>query len=228
MMRTTLISAALLMLLAWPGSSAAQDERLTTITPFVGFYLPTSDLVNNQDLPGLPGPIDPDAVSITQQSGFAFGLRASRTLSGSLWLEAEFQYAISDVKITATRREPLPQDNWTGGGQVITLGANILWEIYRAPFTPFGIHLIGGLAAVNRGGEFFDEKGYFFDEPLEGGTTIGVIAGLGARYGFSGRFGIRLDVRDYISSYSQSVPSGDFDSELQNDIWITGGIEVTL
>ncbi len=225
-MRTTLISAVLVVL-AWPGTLAAQDEKLTTITPFVGFYLPTSDLVNNQPVPN-PGPIDPDRVTITQQNGIAFGVRVSRTLAGSLWLEAEFQYAISDVKIEATRREPLPQDNWTGGGQVITLGANVLWEIYRAPFTPFGIHLIGGLAAVNRGGEFFDEGGFFFDEPLDGGTTIGGIAGIGARYGFSGRFGIRLDVRDYISSYSQSVPGGDFDSVLQNDIWVSGGIEITL
>jgi hypothetical protein len=226
-MRTTLISAAL-VLLAWPGSSAAQDEKLTTITPFVGFYLPTSDLVNNQDVPN-PGPIDPDGVSITQQNGFAFGVRVSRTLSGSLWLEAELQYAISDVEIVARRREPLPYPTRTGGGQVITLGANILWEIYRAPFTPFGIHLMGGLAAVNRGGEFFDEgAGEIWDESLDAGTTIAGIAGLGARYGLSGRFGIRLDVRDYISSYSQSVPSGDFDSELQNDIWITGGIEITL
>jgi hypothetical protein len=81
---------------------------------------------------------------------------------------------------------------------------------------------------VNRGGEFFDEGGFFFDEGLDGGTTIAAIAGLGARYGFSGRLGIRLDVRDYISSYSQSVPGGDFDAVLQNDIWITGGIEITL
>lgn len=226
-MRTTLISAALLVLLAWPGSSAAQDEKLTTITPFLGFYLPTSDLVNNQPVPN-PGPIDPDRVTITQQGGIAFGLRASRTLSGGLWLEAEVQYAISDVKIVATRREPLPQDTWTGGGRVLTLGANIHYEIYRAPFTPFGIHLIGGLAVVNRGGEFFDEGGFFFDGSLDGGTTIGAIAGLGARYGFTGRFGIRLDVRDYISSYSQSVPGGDFDAVLQNDLWISGGIEITL
>lgn len=226
-MRTTLISATLLVFLAWPGSSAAQDEKLTTITPFAAFYLPTSDLVNNQEVPN-PGPIDPDRVTITQQSGIAFGLRVSRTLSGSLWLEAEFQYAISDVKITATRREPLPQPTWTGGGRVMTLGANVLWEVYRAPFTPFGIHLLGGLAAVNRGGEFFDEGGFFFSEGLDGGTTIGAIAGLGARYGFTGMFGVRVEVRDYISSYSQSVPGGDFDAVLQNDLWITGGVEITL
>ncbi|UCC73259.1 MAG: outer membrane beta-barrel protein [Gemmatimonadota bacterium] len=226
-MRTTLISAALLLLLAWPGSSAAQDEKLTTITPFAGFYLAMSDLVDNQRVPSA-GPIDPDNVTITQQSGLAFGVRVSRTLSGRLWLEAEFQYAISDVKISATRREPLPQDTWKGGGRVMTLGANVLWEAYRAPFTPFGIHLVGGLAAVNRSGEFFDEGGFFFDEKLDGGTAIAAVAGLGARYGFSGRFGVRLDVRDYISSYSQSVPSGDFDAVLQNDIWITGGVEITL
>ncbi len=226
-MRTTLISAVLVVL-AWPGTSAAQDEKLTTITPFAGFYLPTSDLADDSDPPKLD-PLDLDNVSIAQQSGFAFGVRLSRTLSGSLWLEAEVQYAISDVKISAGRREPLPEPEWTGAGRVLTLGANVLWEVYRAPFTPFGIHLMGGLAAVNRGGEFFDEGGQrYFDERLDGGTTVAAIAGIGARYGFSGRFGIRLDVRDYISSYSQSVPGGDLDAELQNDIWITSGIEITL
>jgi hypothetical protein len=227
-MRTTLISAAVFLLLAWPGSSAAQDEKLTSITPFVGFYLPTSDLANDRDPPKLD-PLDLDAVIMAQQSGFAFGVRISRTLSGSLWLEAEVQYAISDVKISAERREPVPEPEWTGGGRVLTLGANVLWEVYRAPFTPFGIHLVGGLAAVNRGGEFFDEGGRrYFDEELDGGTTVAAIAGIGFRYGFSGRFGVRVDVRDYISSYSQSVPGGDLDAELQNDIWITGGIEITL
>ena len=214
-MRTILGSSVLLLILAWAGPAAAQEETFTTLTPFVGFYFPTSDLVNNQAVPN-PGPIDPEAISITQQSGFALGLRASRTLSSRVWLEVEFQYAISDVEITGTRREPLPEPTMTGGGHGLTLGANLLWEAYRAPFTPFAIHFLGGLAVVNRGGEFFDEGGFFFDE-LDGGTNVAAILGLGFRYGFSQRLGIRVDVRDYISSYSQSLPSGDLDAELQND-----------
>ncbi len=225
-MRTTLISAVLLLVLAWAGPAAAQDEKYTTLTPFAGFYLPTSDLANNQAVPN-PGPIDPETITITQKSGFAWGVRGSRTLSSSVWLEVEFQYATSDVEITGTRREPLPEPTMTGGGRVLTLGANLLWEFYRAPFTPFGIHLLGGLAVVNRGGEFFDEGGFFFEQ-LDGGMNVAAIAGLGFRYGFSQRLGVRVDVRDYISRYTQSVPGGDLDAELQNDIWITGGLEITL
>jgi hypothetical protein len=225
-MRTILSSAVLLLTLAWAGPSAAQEETITSVTPLVGLYLPMNDLVSNQAVP-TPGPIDPETISITQKSGFVLGVRGSRTLSSSVWLEVEFQYATSDVEITALRREPLPEPTMKGGGRVLTLGGNVLWEFYRAPFTPFGIHVLGGLAVVNRGGVFFDEDGFFFDE-LDGGTNVAAIVGLGFRYGFSRRLGIRFDVRDYVSTYKQTLPGGDLDSELQNDVWITGGLEITL
>ncbi|MGD2153281.1 MAG: hypothetical protein PVG79_08425 [Gemmatimonadales bacterium] len=225
-MRTVLSSVVLLPILAWAGPSAAQEETIISVTPLWGFYIPMNDLVESQAVPN-PGPIDPETISIMQESGFVWGLRGSRTLSASVWVEVEFQYATSDLKITATRREPLPEPTMTGGGRVITLAGNVLWEFYRAPFTPFGIHLLGGLALVNRGGEFFDEGGFFFDE-LDGGTNVAAVAGLGFRYGFSRRLGIRVDVRDYISWYKQSLAGGDLDAELQNDIWVTGGLEITL
>jgi hypothetical protein len=147
-------------------------------------------------------------------------------LSTGVWLEVEFQYARSDVEATGTRREPLPEPTQTGSGRVLTLGANVLWEFYRAPFTPLGIHLLGGVAGVKRSGEFFDEG--VFNLEFDGGTHVALIAGLGFRYGFSRRLGIRVDVRDYISRYTQSLASGDLEAELQNDIWITGGIELTI
>ncbi len=225
-MRTTLSSAVLLLILAWAAPSEAQEETITTVTPFVGFFLPMGELVNNQPVPN-PGPIDPQTISIAQQSGFVLGVRGSRTLSSSVWLEVELQYAISDVEMTGTRREPLPDPTMTGAGYILTLGANLLWEAYRAPFTPFGIHVSGGLAVVNRGGEFFDGGGLFREE-LDGGTNVAAIVGLGFRYSFSRRLGIRLDVRDYVSSYKQTLPGGELDSELQNDIWTTGGLEITL
>jgi len=225
-MRTILGSVALLLTLAWAGPAAAQEETITSVTPLLGFYIPMNDLVESQAVPN-PGPIDPETITITQEGGLVWGLRGSRTLSASVWLEVEIQYATSDVKITATRREPLPEPTMTGNGRVLTLAGNVLWEFYRAPFTPFGIHLLGGLALVNRGGEFFDEGGFFFDE-LDGGTSVAAIVGLGFRYGFSRRLGVRVDARDYISSYKQSLAGGDLDAELQNDIWITGGLEITL
>jgi hypothetical protein len=224
--RTSLSSVLLFLTLAWAGPSAAQDETIRTVTPLLGFYVPMNDLVSNQAVPS-PGPIDPEAISIKQESGLLWGVRGSQTLSSSVWVEVEFQYASSELEITATRREPLPEPVMTGGGHVFTLGANVLWEFYRAPFTPFGLHVLGGLALVNRGGKFFDEGGFFFDD-LGGGTNVAAIVGLGFRYGLSRRLGIRFDIRDYVSSYKQSLPSGDLDSQLENDIWATGGVEITL
>jgi hypothetical protein len=222
----SLASIVISLIIGVASPAIAQDEPLLTITPFVGVYIPTGSLVNDQMVPD-PGPLDPDAISTTQETGLAVGLRASRSLSSSWWLELEIQYAKSDVTINATRREPLPEPTKTMDARVLTLGGNVLWEVYRAPFTPFAIHLLGGLALVNRGGKFFEEGGGFFDS-LDGGTDISLILGSGLRYGLSPRYGIRFDVRDYISSYTQTLPTGQLDAELQNDFWISGGLEITL
>jgi hypothetical protein len=222
----TSLRGAFLLILAGAGPATAQDETMYTVTPFVGIFLPAADLVSDQVVPN-PGPLDPERISMGHQAGLVLGVRGSISLGSRTWLEIEFQYASSDVKITATRREPLPEPTKTGGAHVLTLGADVFWELFRAPFTPFAIHLLGGLASVNRGGEFFDQGGRFFSA-LDGGTSVAAILGLGFRYGFSPRLGIRVDVRDYISSYTQSLPGGKLDSQLQNDIWITGGLELTL
>jgi hypothetical protein len=189
-------------------------------------YLPTADLVSNQLVPD-PGPLQPETITMGQETSVALGLRASRTLSSKVWVEAELLFAPSTITIVGTRQEPADRPTQTKDARVIAFGANILYELFRAPFTPFAIHALGGLALVNRGGEFFDEGGGLFPA-IEGGTDVAAILGLGARYGFSPKLGLRLDIRDYISSYAQKMPGGTLDSELQNDIWITLGLEITL
>jgi hypothetical protein len=197
-----------------------------SLTPYTGIYLPAADLVSNQAVPN-PGPLDPETFTMRQNSGLVVGLRASRGLTEKLWIEAELQYAFSDADGTATRREPLPRPEQTLDAYVITLGANVLWEAFRAPFTPFAIHLLGGVGVVTRGGEFYDEGGGFF-QALDGGTNIGLVLGLGLRYELGPRLGLRADVRDYLYSYKGSTADGEFEAETQNDISITGGLEIRL
>jgi hypothetical protein len=229
-MRANVRSTALLLVIAAAGPALAQEQTTYAVTPFIGLYLPTADLVGNQTVPEA-GLLDPETMSMSQETALAFGLRASRSLSSKLWVELEFQYAASAIQRTATRREPLPEPTITLDARVFTLGANVLWEVFRAPFTPFAFHLLGGLALVSRGGEFFDESadlgGELF-EGLDGGTDIALIVGGGLRYGLSPHLGVRIDVRDYASFYAQPLGGADFESELQNDLWVTGGIELTL
>ena len=226
--RTGLVSVTIpaLVILGTASPAFCQEGGVLTLTPYLGVYLPAADLVRDQIVPD-PGPLEPETFAMSQETGLALGLRASRTLSESLWLELELQYAVSAIQATATRREPFPEPKRTLDARVITLGANVLWEVFRAPFTPFAIHLLGGVGLVNRGGEFFDEGGGFF-ESLDGGTDVSLILGTGVRYGLSPRLGLRFDIRDYLHSYTQSLPDGQFESETQNDLWITGGLEVGM
>ncbi|NIR45598.1 MAG: outer membrane beta-barrel protein [Gemmatimonadetes bacterium] len=216
------------LLLAVGGRPVLAQGTPFSLTPYAGVYFPAADLVGNQPVPN-PGPLDPETFTIRQNSGFIFGLRASRGLTEKLWIEAEAQYAFSDADAAATRREPFPQGpEQTLDAYVIAVGANVLWEAFRAPFTPFAIHLLGGVGLVTRGGEFYDEGGTYFSESLDGGTDLGLILGLGLRYELSPRLGIRADVRDYLYSHTGSVSNGEFEAETQNDIWITGGLEFRL
>ena len=230
MIRATLHISVALLILAAASPALAQEPATYSLTPFVGLHLPTADLVGNQTVPQ-SGPLDPETFRMKQETALALGLRGSRSLTSNLWLEVELQYAASAIQRTATRREPLPEPTKTLDAVVFTLGANVLWEVFRAPFTPFAIHLLGGLAVINRSGEFFTESGELggeLFEGLDGGTDIALIVGSGFRYGLSPKLTVRLDARDYVSYYTQSLAGAEFDAELQNDLWITGGIEFTL
>ncbi len=218
--------AAFFVALGMASPAPCQEAGSLTLTPYIGIYLPAADLVNNQLVPN-PGPLDPETFTMGHETGPAFGLRASRSLSSKLWLELEVQYASSSVKATATRREPLPEPSQELDAHVFTIGANVLYELFRAPFTPFAIHLLGGLGMTFHGGEFFDQGGGFF-EGLDGGSDIGLILGAGLRYELSPKLGLRFDIRDYLYSYAQPLPDEQFDAETQNDLWITGGLEIRL
>ena len=72
--------------------------------------------------------------------------------------------------------------------------------------------------------QFFDDGGGFLGE-LDSGIDPALVVGGGFRYGLSPMIGLRLDVRDYISSYGLSLEGQELDSQLQNDILISGGVE---
>ncbi|KPK81419.1 MAG: hypothetical protein AMS25_06555 [Gemmatimonas sp. SM23_52] len=230
MIRTKLEKTALLLILVLARPAAAQEQAAITVMPFVGLYLPTADLVSDQIVPE-PAPLQIETINMEQRTGLALGLRAGRSLSNRVYVELEILYASSEIKLSGTRREPADQPTSTLSARVLGLGANALLEVFRAPFTPFAIHLLGGLGLVSRGGEFFNEGGGVGDAffgSLDGGTALALILGTGFRYGLSPKTSIRLDLRDYISSYAQSLPGGQLDAELQNDFWVSGGVELTL
>ena len=227
-MRVPVVFAVVFWLAAGIANPASGQETPTyTIVPWAGVFLPTSDLASEQNIEqpvsGLPA-----TVTLSQQTGPAFGLRGSRSLTARLAVELEAFLSLSEIELTGVRPGIGPLTEPSRDAYVLVIGADIMYEIFRAPFTPFAVHVLGGAGVVIRGGDFFDEEGGFFSGMIDGGTSIAGVAGAGFRYGLSSRFGLRLDVRDYISSYSQTIDGQDLDSELQNDVVISGGLEFTL
>ncbi len=205
---------------AHPGIARSQSTYI--VGPWAGSYLPTTDLLSGQNLEqpesGLPA-----TISFGQEAGFAWGIRGGRTLTSRLALEGEFFYSRSNVALTGVR-PGIDQISSTRDASVAALSANVLFEIFRAPFTPFAIHVLGGVGVVSRSGQFFDDGGGFLGE-LDSGIDPALVVGGGFRYGLSPMIGLRLDVRDYISSYGLSLEGQELDSQLQNDILISGGVE---
>lgn len=216
----------LLLSLGLATPAASQQTPTYTVTPLIGFYIPTSDLVSNQTLEQPATGQQLTAATFGQDAAVALGFRVARNLTPELALEIEFLYSSSDIELSGVRPGIDPVRR-TSNARVIAWSAAAVFEIFRAPFTPLGIYLTGGLGLMDRGGDFFDDGGRFFGS-LESGTDIGLTLGTGFRYGLSPRLSIRVDIRDYISSYSQSLAEQDIDSELQNDLWITGGLELSF
>lgn len=104
------------------------------------------------------------------------------------------------------------QSGWAGA-----FSMNLVYSILKPPLKPLDIYLSGGLGFVKRGSDFFEEE-----DELQELTDVAGVVGTGIRYGVRRNLYIRVDVKDYISSFTKPYE----DSELQNDLLVTVGIEV--
>jgi hypothetical protein len=101
------------------------------------------------------------------------------------------------------------------------VASNLLYDLYRAPFSPLSIYLLGGGGLVARSGDFFDA--------LEGTTDLAGTLGLGLRFGLAPALFLRFDLRDYISSWAPRAPDGfQFAAQLQNQLTGTIAVEFSL
>lgn len=213
---------ATLAVVTLAGSLNAQETPTYTLGAWVGIFLPTADLMSDQ-LIQQPGSGLNSAITFKQQTSAALGLRGSRAINSKLAVELEFFWASSSIELDAFRTG-IDRTQTTTHARVIVLSANAVYEVFRAPFTPFAVYVLGGIGLISRGGDFFDSVGGFLGG-IDGGSRAALILGGGFRYGVSSRVGLRLDIRDHISSYAQSLEGQDLDSELQNDFVISVGLE---
>ena len=218
-MRRCLVAVFSLSLGAVPLSLEAQTTL--TIDVFGAGYVPAADLFDAV-FPGL------GVLSFKQKTAFAAGGRVAVWPLRRLGIEAEGAYAFSDVDFTAV----FPVLDRPGGqatlpANMFFASLNLLYTIIDPPLDPVAVFLSGGVGVVARGGDFFRN--------FEDTADIAGVLGLGLRYGVAKGVRLRLDVRDYISSYEEKALTeelrvGGFDvgASLQQDILIAGAVEFVL
>jgi hypothetical protein len=193
-------------------ASSLDGQVRVGLSAFLGGYLPAGNLFESVRLGDVEQPI---ILNLGHEAGLVGGGRLTLRLS-HLAVEAEAAYAASDLDIPRAVEDGVPSD------ASIFLGSlNVLYDIYRAPFSPLTIYLSGGGGLVARSGAAFDL--------LEGTADLAGTLGLGLRFGLSPAVFLRFDLRDYISSWAPRAEDGfQFDSQLQNELIGTIAVEFSL
>lgn len=198
--------ALLTVVLALVPTTLAAQRLGVSVSAFGGALVPTSDLIDE-------GSGD-DVRNFGLQTGWTAGGRGTLWVGPRLAVEAEGSYASSNMDVL-DRQGGIVIADTTLSANVFYASVNLQYLIIDPPLTPLSVHVSGGVGVVGRGGDAFD----FFDSA----TDIAGAVGLGLRYGVAPNATIRLDLRDYISSFSDEAVEST--SKLQNDLLLSGGIE---
>ncbi len=211
-----------LLLAALPSTLEAQGPVTFTINGFGGVFLPASDLFD-EVFPGIA------SLSFGHETGFNAGGRVAVWPTRRIGIEAEGSYVGSDVEITGFIPGDTTLQPATVSANVFYGSLNVVFVLFDPPLDPIAVFVSGGVGLVSRSGDFFDG---FEDE-----QDIAGVAGIGLRYGVAPRVRIRVDLRDYISSFEETAISDAFNaalgtddvgSKLQNDLLVSAGVEIVL
>jgi len=208
-----MIQRVTLILALAVGTAAPLDGQVRVgLSAFLGGYVPANNLFESVRLGDTDQPI---ILNLGHKPGFVGGGRLTVRLS-RFALEAEAGYALANLDIPSAIADEVP------GDASIFLGSlGVLYDLYRAPFSPLSIYLVGGGGLVARSGDFFDA--------LEGTTDLAGTLGLGLRFGLAPAVFLRFDLRDYISSWAPRARDGfQFDSKLQSELIGTVAVEFSL
>ncbi|UCC73261.1 MAG: outer membrane beta-barrel protein [Gemmatimonadota bacterium] len=205
-----------LALVVVPSSLSAQAQF--AVSAFGGVYLPAADLLEGTF--AIDGGV---RLKYGQKTSAVLGGRAAVWPTDRIGIEAEFAYLPSKVEGTWVGGDLVPQ---TGEDDAsVFLGSlNLMYSLIRPPLEPFSLYVSGGIGYVSRGGDFFDI--------LEDNSDIAGVFGVGFKYGIARSTWLRLDVRDYISSYEEKalseVATEGGESKMQNDLLIVASVELVF
>ncbi len=207
-MRTKWCGVAIALMLLLPGGAAAQLPGIE-IEPYVGIFVPLSDLVDEEST-GV-------RFVASQNEAFALGGRAMLALGGAMGFEGNFLYAWSDVDTISSG---------TGGGSetAYTWAADARLHYTLLP-GKVSLHFTGGAAIVGHGGDAWQDV-------VDGDWNVAGVGGVGVKLGLGG-LSLRGDADVYIYSAELTVRNQQgqdvtFGSEVQADLVISAGLVLSL
>jgi len=195
-MPSRVLAPALCALAITLAARPAAAQRVS-ISPTIGIYIPTSEVVN--------------AVSgeeFKQEIALAVGGRLGLTLSPRFGIETSVSYVPSNLRLTLDDSET-------------TTAANLLFGTARAtlhviPWTqPVWLSLNGGVSLVKRGGEAY--------EAVDDDTAVGGVVGAAVGFRLGSLLSFYVAAEDYIyGTRFQESTLGD-ESRTQNDVQVAVG-----
>lgn len=221
-------------------TSASRDVWPVEFTPFVGAYVPLTDLARFSTtvlILGVPARV---SLNTKQKNAFALGGRLSGWFNARFGGEGAFMYAWSDVNIARTIEIPgeVRRLDFTLGGTVWIASAKVLYRLARIDRS--AVVLVGaGPAIIARGGEAYDAPAFGLAGAgtVSGTTDLGGVVDIGVRIDASSRIAIRLDAEAYLYSASIAIsrpfgstdaPDLKSDSRFQADLSLSAGLAIGL
>lgn len=206
------LSASLLASIGTPSYLAGQGK--VEFSPFVAFYLATSDVIAVSDV-FTPG----DDLTAKQKPAVMLGSRVALRVTDAVAVEASFGYAPSNVRGAYTPPGG-PAETMDVDATLLLLSGRVLIGLGpRAGSNAW--HLILGGGAILHGGDAYGNG--------EGTTDIGGVVGVGGRFTLgTSSLAIRVDVEDNLfSAKFRDTGSGlESESKFQNDIVISMGLVI--
>jgi outer membrane protein with beta-barrel domain len=190
---------------ALAGSAQSALAQRVSLTPNLGVYIPTTELVKAAN-----------GEQFKQEMSITLGGRLGIMLGSRLGLEFTGAYAPSDLKVTASGFGDQSEDAniFTGSGRI---------SYHVIPSTsPISFLVTGGVGVINRSGAFYQN--------VEKKTDIGGTVGATAGFRLGSLLRLQVSAEDYLYKPKAEIPGfGPSDEKkTQNDIHLSFGVGIPL
>ncbi len=198
--RISKVLSLVLALLAVTGTARTAAAQSWAITPFIGYFLPTADIIGD------------DVVSdpISQQSTVMFGGRVARMFNANWGAEFSLGYAGSGVEDSDVEID----------GSLMYFSGRALYLFPSSGRT--NLYGAAGVGYITRGGDAWDTDGI----DVDGKNDLALNLAFGVMFPVGEMMKLRLEIEDFL--YSAKFESGGFESDgqFQNDLMLSAGLHI--